>query len=34
VCVLKWFSKSNKSECPHCKSQFLWLHIYSFIQMN
>lgn len=22
-CVMKWFSKSNKSECPLCKSQFL-----------
>jgi hypothetical protein len=22
-CIMKWFSKSNKSECPLCKSQFL-----------
>jgi NAD-dependent SIR2 family protein deacetylase len=23
ICILRWFSKSNKSECPLCKSQFL-----------
>ena len=22
-CIMKWFAKSNKSECPLCKSQFL-----------
>lgn len=22
-CIMKWFTKSNKSECPLCKSQFL-----------
>ena len=24
-CIHRWFNTSNKSECPVCKSQFLWL---------